>query len=118
MNSARAAKPAKQAKPPKQAKAPKPAKPAAPSAGRLRWWWLLAAGLAGSLVLMSTTHLLRGTAAMGGTLLLVALIRLVLPKEAAGAIAVRSKWLDILMLVLAAAAVLGVGFTLNLLPLE
>ncbi len=93
-------------------------KPAAPSAGALRWWWLLAAGLVVSLVLMASTHLLRGTAVMGGTLLLAAAIRLVLPSRAVGAIAVRSKWLDILILVAAAAAVLGVGFTLNLLPLS
>lgn len=99
----------------KPAKAPKPA---APSAGRLRWWWLLAAGIVVALVLMSSTHLLRGTAVMGGTLLLVAAIRLVLPTRAAGAIAVRSKWLDVLILVAAAVAVLGVGFTLNLLPLD
>ncbi len=100
------------------AKPAKAAKPAAPSAGRLRWWWLLAAGIVGSLVLMASTHLLRGTAVMGGTLLLVAGVRLVLPAKAAGAIAVRSKWLDILLLVAAAVAVLVVGFTLNLLPLD
>lgn len=88
------------------------------SAGRLRWWWVLSAGLAVALYLMGTTHLLRGTAMMGGTLVLAALIRLVLPSEAAGALAVRSKWLDVLLLVVAAAAVLVAGFTLNLLPLE
>ena len=95
-----------------------PPRSATPSPGRLRWWWLLSAGLAVALYLMGSTHLLRGTAAMGGTLLLAALIRLILPSQAAGALAVRSKWLDILLLVVAAGAVLVAGFTLNLSPLQ
>ncbi len=98
---------------------PTPARPPEPPvAGRLGLWWVLAAGLVVGLVLVATTHLLRATAAFGGTLLLAAVIRAVLPTGKVGAIAVRSKWLDVLILVLGAAAVTAAGFTLNLAPLS
>ena len=95
---------------------PPPAGP--PPPGRLRLWWLLAAGLAVGLALLATNHLLRATAAFGGTLAGSALLRAVLPARIVGALAVRRRWLDVLLLLLAAAAILTAGFTLDLAPLS
>jgi hypothetical protein len=92
--------------------------PDAPPAGSLRWWWLLAAGMVVALVFVATTHLLRATAVFGGTLVLAGVVRAVVPGRAVGALAVRSRWLDVLLLLAAGVAVLVAGFTLNLAPLS
>ncbi len=90
----------------------------APPAGSLRWWWLLAAGMVVALAFVATTHLLRATGAFGATLVLAAVVRAVVPGRAVGALAVRSRWLDVLLLLAAGVAVLVAGFTLNLAPLS
>lgn len=97
------------AAPPRRPKEPRP-----PPVGRLALWWLVAGSFAGGVVWAVTDHLLRATLTMGGALVLGALLRLTVPDRAAGGLVNRGKAVDIVILLLLAAALLAAGFALDL----
>lgn len=70
------------------------------------WALLLVVGvvLVGAAVI-ATSHWRRGAAIVGAALGLGALMRLLLPKRAAGLLAVRSRWFDVLCLGLGCVAI-------------
>jgi len=75
-------------------------------------WLLLATGTAVAVGLVVSGHLVPGANVLGGTLALTALLRAVLPVRLSGAIAARSRLVDVLMLAAAAAAALVLAATL------
>jgi hypothetical protein len=81
---------------------------------RLALWWLLAAGVAGGLAFAWTDHMLRATAALAGSLALAAVARALAPTEVAGGLVVRSRWLDVAVLLTLAVTVGALGLSLDL----
>ncbi|MDO5504136.1 MAG: DUF3017 domain-containing protein [Actinomycetia bacterium] len=80
----------------------------------LRLWWLPAAGLVVALAFLWTDHMWRAGASFAGSLWLAAGLRAAFPEERAGGLVVRSRWLDVLILVLAGGLVALSAFTLDL----
>lgn len=64
----------------------------------LGWWWILPIGIAVAFVLLVQGELREFGYAVGGALGVAGLIRLVLPRESAGGLVVRSRWLDVVCL--------------------
>ncbi len=79
-------------------------------------WWILAAGLILGLVLVADDHLRRGGYVMAGALVLAAVLRLVLPKAAAGSLAVRSRGTDVVVMLALAAVLATVVSVLDMRP--
>lgn len=94
---------------------PEPAPPP-PRADRLGLWWLLAAGLAVGVAFGATGHPLRATAAFAGTCLGAGVLRALLPVRVLGSLVVRSRWIDVGILILLGLAVGVVGRSMNLNP--
>jgi hypothetical protein len=88
--------------------------PRPPAVARLGWWWLVIAGFAGGVGWAATDHLLRATVTLGGSCLLGALLRLVLPPRLAGGLITRSRGFDVTLLIVFGAALLAAGFALDL----
>jgi DUF3017 family protein len=75
-------------------------------------WLLLAAGTAVAVALVVTGHLVPGANLLGATLAVTAVLRAVLPQAYAGAVASRSRVVDVLLLGGAAVAALVLAATL------
>jgi Protein of unknown function (DUF3017) len=75
-------------------------------------WLLLAAGTATAVILVVAGHLVPGANVLGGTLAITAVLRAVLPAQFAGAVAARSRVVDVLLLSGAAVAALVLAATL------
>lgn len=75
-------------------------------------WWVLPVGLVTALVFWAQGHLRSGGFAMGATLVLAAVLRLLLPRRAAGGLLVRSRTWDVITLLALAAAVTLLSATL------
>jgi len=75
-------------------------------------WLLLATGTAVAVVLVVTGHLASGAYLLAGTLAITAVLRAALPLRLSGAVAARSRLVDVLMLAAAAAAALVLAATL------
>jgi hypothetical protein len=85
----------------------------APSGSRLLGpWLLLAAGTATALLLVVSGRLVPGAYVLGATLALTAVLRALLPAQFAGAVAARSRVIDVLLLSGAAIAALVLAATL------
>lgn len=69
---------------------------------------LVLLSLAGSLAITATGHWRRGAFAVGCTVLLAGVLRGVLPDRRAGLLAVRGRWFDTALLLVAAGAMLAV----------
>lgn len=80
------------------------------SGATLNQWPLVAvlACLAASLGITSTGHWKRGSFAIGCSVLLAGLLRAVLPSRVAGLLAVRGRWFDTVLLLLAGGTMLVV----------
>ena len=65
---------------------------------RLGPWWGVAIGALGGVALAAVGLIRTGGYVLATSLALGALLRLVLPREAAGGIAVRRRWLDVVSL--------------------
>lgn len=61
----------------------------------LGWWWILPVGLVVGFGLLLQGGLREFGYAVGATLGVAGLIRLFLPRDAAGGLVVRSRWLDV-----------------------
>ena len=79
-------------------------------------WWVLAAGLVVGLILVWDDHLRRGGYAMAASLVLAAVLRLVLPKAAAGSLVVRSRVADVVVMLALAAVLASVVSVLDMRP--
>lgn len=90
--------------------------PRPPTTSRLATWWVLAIGLLIGLVFAAMTHPLRATFAFGGSCLVAAVLRGVLPTARAGGLVVRSRWFDVLTLAVLGVVVVVVGRSMNLHP--
>ena len=75
-------------------------------------WLLLATGTAAAVALVVSGHLSTGAYLLGGTLAVTALLRAALPLRLPGAVAARSKLIDVVLLGAAAAAALVLAATL------
>lgn len=95
-----------------------PPEPRPPIVSGLRAWWLPMAGLLVAMAFVATDHMLRAGASFGGSMLLAAGLRAVLPESIAGGLVVRQRWLDVAMLVIGAGVVLASAFTLDLVDLR
>ena len=85
----------------------------APQGSRLLGpWLLLAAGTAAALLLVVSGYLIAGAYVLGGALALTAVLRALLPAQYAGAVAARSRVVDVLLLSGAAIAALVLAATL------
>ena len=85
----------------------------APQGSRLLGpWLLLAVGTAAALLLVVSGYLIPGAYVLGGTLALTAVLRALLPAQYAGAVAARSRVVDVLLLSGAAIAALVLAATL------
>ena len=84
----------------------------------LRLWWVLAFGCAAALIFAATDHLWRSWGAFGGTLVLCALMRMVVPDEVAGGLVVRRRWVDVVTLLVLGISIAVVGWQLDLTPLR
>jgi len=73
---------------------------------------LVLAGVAAGLVVGGSRYAGRGAAVVGGSLLLAALARLVLPQRRAGLLASRSKPFDVLAFLVLGAGILALGLVL------
>ena len=80
----------------------------------LRAWWVLALGVTLALVFVATDHMWRATGVLSATLVIAAVLRVVLPVEQAGGLVVRRARIDVVLLLLLAGVVAGLGFTLDL----
>lgn len=85
-----------------------------PAPGLGRAWLLLAAGVTLSVLAVIAGHVRAAGYLLGGTLLAVALLRALLPGPAVGAVAVRSRTIDVLALLTAAGAAIVLATTLRL----
>ncbi|MEO3936151.1 DUF3017 domain-containing protein [Dermatophilaceae bacterium Soc4.6] len=74
-------------------------------------WWLVALVVAGGLTAVAMGHIRSGGYVAAGGVALAAVLRAVLPAPRGGGLEIRSRWLDVLMLVVATAALVAV-FTL------
>lgn len=77
-------------------------------------WWLGVAGLGVAVLLLVSQNLRAYGYAVGATLALLALLRAVLPRQRAGGLVVRGRWVDVVTLLLLGAAIAGVAYTLRL----
>lgn len=93
---------------------PSEPEPRPPIVAHLGIWWLIAAVAASGIAWAATDHMLRATLSLGGACLAAAALRLVLPPERAGGLIIRSRGLDVLLLVVLGAAVLFAGYALDL----
>jgi Protein of unknown function (DUF3017) len=75
-------------------------------------WLLLATGTAVAVLLVVTGYLVPGANVLGGTLAVTAVLRAFLPAQYAGAVAARSRVVDVLLLSAAAVAALVLAATL------
>lgn len=91
-----------------------PTEPRPPIVSGLRAWWLPVAGLLVALGFVLTDHMLRAGASFGGSMLLAAGLRAVLPESIAGGLVVRQRWVDVVMLTVGGIVVLVSAFTLDL----
>lgn len=92
------------------------ARPVGIAKGRLGLWWVVAAGLAVGVAVVVTGHVLRGGFTMVLTLLVAGLLRLFLPADRVGALAVRSRTYDVVVLLVLAAAMAVILSSLDLRP--
>ncbi|MEL4505158.1 DUF3017 domain-containing protein [Luteococcus sp. H138] len=86
------------------------AKARALASGRTLNQWPLAAVLlclAVSLGITATGHWRRGAFAIGCSVLLGGILRMVLPNRVAGLLAVRQRWFDVALLLIVGGAILG-----------
>lgn len=88
--------------------------PRPPIVSGLRAWWVPLAGLLLALGFVVTDHMLRAGASFGGSMLVAAVLRAVLPESMAGGLVVRQRWLDVAMLTVGGVLVLVSAFTLDL----
>ena len=79
-------------------------------------WWVGVVGLGVATFLLVAENLRAFGYAVAVTLGVLALLRAVLPKRWAGGLAVRSRLVDVLTLVVLGAAIAGVAATLRLTP--
>lgn len=79
-------------------------------------WWLIAAGLAGGLLLAYLDHLRRAGIVLAGVLVVAAIARLTLPEERIGGLVVRGRIFDVVTLLTLAAALTVVTLSLKLSP--
>ena len=73
----------------------------AESKEHLQSWWALAVcllGVAASAVVMSTGHWRRGAMVFAASVLMAGVLRVVLPDQLAGLLAVRVRWIDAVLL--------------------
>lgn len=77
-------------------------------------WLLLVVGVLAAVVAVTADHVRTGGYLLAATLGAVALARAVLPSELAGAVAVRSRTTDVLLLLGGAVAAAVLASTLNL----
>lgn len=85
-----------------------------PTTKSLGLWWVVAVGAVVAMGFVWADHMLRATTALGGSLLIAAIIRTVAPQDRAGGLVVRSRVFDVIIFVVFAVAVLASGFTLDL----
>lgn len=88
--------------------------PRPPIVSALGLWWLLALGLVVGMAFIATDHMWRAGASVAASLWLAAWLRASFPEERAGGLVVRSRWLDVAMLVTAGVLVALSAFTLDL----
>lgn len=86
-----------------------------PTTRRLGAWWLVWASVVISLAL-AVDRLLWGSVLLASSIALGAGLRLVLSEERAGGLVVRSRALDVTLMLVLAAALLVSGLTLDLSP--
>lgn len=79
-------------------------------------WWFLAVGSVIGVLVMVFGSLRTGGYVLAGFLIVTAMGRAVLPGSAAGGVAIRSRWVDVLFLLIAAAAVIGIFAAVRLTP--
>jgi hypothetical protein len=94
---------------------PRPSRPSRPSrSGGLLPYLIIMAGVAAGLFVAGegSAHASRGAEVAGGSLLLAALARLVLPQGRAGMLASRSKVIDVLAFAALGGGVLALGLIL------
>jgi hypothetical protein len=77
-------------------------------------WLLLVAGSTAAVVLVCLGQLRQGADVLAGTLVVTAVLRAVLPARLAGAVAVRSRFVDVLLLGGAAVAAIVLAATLKI----
>ena len=77
-------------------------------------WWFIALVVAAGLLVMALGELRLGGRIMSGAFALAALIRLVRTPRKAGGLTVRSRWMDVTILVLLALGVLIAAETVRL----
>lgn len=77
-------------------------------------WWFIAFVVAAGLLVITLGELRMGGRIMAGAFLLAALIRLVGTPRKAGGLTVRSRWLDVTILVLLAVGILVASATVRL----
>ncbi|MQA96307.1 MAG: DUF3017 domain-containing protein [Streptosporangiales bacterium] len=99
------------------ASADAPDAPASPGARAVPGWLaqipyaLVLTGVASGLLIIGSAHFRRGSVLIAGSILLGALFRLVLPEARLGLLAVRDRWLDVVIL-------LGLGLGLATLAIS
>jgi multisubunit Na+/H+ antiporter MnhB subunit len=110
----RYAPPGVEVPPPDPGAAAAPIEPRPPIVSSLGLWWLLAIGLVIALLFVATDHMWRAGASFACSMWLAAAIRAFYPDERAGGLVVRSRWLDVTMLVVGGILVAVSAFTLDL----
>jgi hypothetical protein len=88
--------------------------PRPPIVSALGLWWLPMIGLVVGMAFVATDHMWRAGASVASSLWLAAWLRGHFPEERAGGLVVRTRWLDVTMLVAAGALVALSAFTLDL----
>lgn len=68
------------------------------------------------MLLVAPSHWVRGTAVIAGAALAAAGLRLVLPETRAGLLRIRSRWLDVVVLVVLGGLILAVDIRLRASP--
>ncbi|USQ77196.1 DUF3017 domain-containing protein [Ornithinimicrobium cryptoxanthini] len=91
---------------------PRPRRPANWGNQPLGLWWVLPIGLTIAIVVLFQAGVRPAGYTMAGTLVVAAIARLVLPREAVGGLLVRSRSWDALTLVVLAVAVTVISATL------
>lgn len=77
-------------------------------------WWVGVAGLAAAAVLLVLENLRLYGYALGATMVVLAVLRVVLPEGRAGGLAVRGRWVDALVMLALGTAVAVLAATLRL----
>ncbi|GAA4606760.1 hypothetical protein GCM10023195_24820 [Actinoallomurus liliacearum] len=87
-----------------------PARPAVPRwLGQLPYIFVLC-GVAAGLAVVATNHFRRGSMLIAASVFIGALARLVLPESQTGMLAVRRRWVDVMLMTVAAVGVTLVAF--------